>query len=135
MHFKTRALPGVPLDPQILLVFTALSKEMEELARKARQDFLPPLSLFGLASDGSDREWSDGVLTSFMGRTVPMLQDLRNFILRSEEITCNLVHQLASLYNKDSPLYGAWKDVRLSRVFRCAADLFHALIAIDCVIE
>ena len=116
-------------------MFTALCKEMEELANKARTDFLPPLALFGLPSDGSEQEWSDGVLISFMGRTIPLLQDMRNFLNRVEEVTCNLVHQLASLYNKASPLYNAWKDVRLGRVYRCAADLFHALIAIDCTME
>lgn len=54
-----------------------------------------------LINKGSDKEQAqEGENQVRLGRVLPLLQDLSNFVKRSYEVVKNVVQQLAMLYSK-----------------------------------
>uniref|UniRef100_A0A7S1TNP6 WASH complex subunit 4 n=2 Tax=Phaeomonas parva TaxID=124430 RepID=A0A7S1TNP6_9STRA len=131
---------------KVLLVFTFLCEEMEELRSAAEPVFYRKLLVFGsreteyaspddAAADASGLGATGGPECE-MGRLLPILQDLSNFIDRSYCIAVNTVQQLAALYHEREALHkSTFSRTHLLPVFRGLAQVLEMLVTIDAIVE
>jgi WASH complex subunit 7 len=105
---------------QVLMVFVYLCEETRELVQMAETNFFPTLMIFGeSAMPQEDLVAGDGERR--MGRMLPFLQELSNFVDRCYSIALNAVQQLSSLYKPKRELYKTtFKNIKLLPVYRWA---------------
>ena len=89
---------------KVLAVFAYLCDEIHELHDIAAKDFFPELVMFGAPESGAEEEAlpPPGLAEEQMGRMLPFLQKLSNFVERCHNCAVNLIQQLAKLYNGGS---------------------------------
>jgi len=118
---------------KVLSVFAFVGDEIRELAQLADAHFLPALACFGERPADDERQHpAAGEGEEDLGRALPFLQELANFVERCQACALNLVQQLAALYSPLEESYAAtFRDVRLSPAFEDLADLLRVLCAVD----
>jgi len=118
---------------KVLLVFASLGKETNSLVKIAREKFYTPFLLFG---QETNRETPDeGEAQQQIGRMLPFLQDLSNFVNRAYSVVRNYINQLASLYNVKEQLYqNSFKNVHFGVVFYTLGELLTCLVTLDEII-
>ena len=122
---------------KVLAVFAYLCDEIHELSEVAEAHFFPRLAMFGEPLSGHDDD-DDGAPARdafgaapasreiAVGRLVPFLQELSNFVERCHACCVNMVHQLAALYNPREKLHqSTFKHTRLTVAYRSLGDLLH----------
>jgi WASH complex subunit 7 len=137
---------------KVLSVLVFLCDEVQELVDIAEQKMYRPLEVFGVPlpvnadnnKDG-DSGSADGGLSALMkpgtrekmvGKFMPMLQDLSNFIDRCYTVATNFIQQLSSLLRPKEGLYkSTFKNVHLIPCFKALGDLFTVLITLDSVVN
>ena len=131
---------------KVLAVFAYLCDEIHELSEVAEAHFFPRLAMFGEPLSGDDDDdGGESRRDAFgsapasreiaVGRLVPFLQELSNFVERCHACCVNMVHQLAALYNPREKLHqSTFKHTRLTVAYRSLGDLLQLLITLDGVI-
>ncbi|EGB07736.1 hypothetical protein AURANDRAFT_27432, partial [Aureococcus anophagefferens] len=122
---------------KVLAVFAFVGDEVRELGELAEAHFLPALLCFGErpASD-PDAPRATGELEEELGRALPFLQELANFVERCHACALNITQQLAALYSPLEASYAAtFRDVRLCPAFETLADLLRLLATVDRAIQ
>ena len=85
---------------KVLSVFAFVGDEIRELAQLADAHFLPALACFGERPADDERQHpAAGEGEEDLGRALPFLQELANFVERCQACALNLVQQLAALYS------------------------------------
>lgn len=128
---------------KVALVFAHLSSEMFDLTQLAESKFYGPLTMFGHqleeaeqpgAAGEAPRDDSDSPEVQ-MGRFLPFLQDMSNFVQRCHNLIKNCVHQLACLYHERQKLYlSTFKHVHLETVFEAMGQVCRVLITLDAIV-
>ena len=150
---------------KMLMVIVFLSDEMKELKEIAEAKFYDPLIMFGnhpmemesnileREKDNRDRENDfrsipSGEREKMVGKILPLLQELSNFIDRCYAVVVNVVQQLSSLMNNNNKegksLYMAGQAVATSSgstirpffiLFQGLGDILTVLITFDLIIR
>lgn len=129
---------------KVMTVFVYLCDEINELKDMAETKLYGPLVSFGQlpCSASVDDEGTDGeVLPAgarerMLGRILPTLQELSNFIDRCYFVAVNLVQQVSALMNPKDALYrSVFHSCQLKQVFLSLGELLTVLITLDCIIE
>lgn len=130
-----------------VLVF--LCDEISQLREIAETRFFRPLLMFGQnPPDAVDFEKSKhppkpedplfeqaGMKEKMVGRFMPFLQELSNFIDRCYSVCLNLVQQLASLMDNKELLYRCmFNSMHLTSVFKSLGELLTILISLDAIV-
>jgi len=136
---QTTLVDLIKTDNQILnkvmLVFTNNCLEIKLLVEKAKTRFYAPLKMYGSTLGGA-ATGDDGAAQVEFGKSLPLLAELSNLIRRGYSLVKNIVHQMASLYNSNQPLYvTSFKNVHLESVLEHLGDLFVMFITCDDLIE
>jgi len=146
---------------KVTMAFAALCDEVSFLREVALKKFYPALVLFGqentadsttspnsstpttsteVKENGTDATSTtvtngEGDIQIQLGKMLPFLQEMSNFVHRCYELTKNFVRQLASLYHPQQKLYQtSYKNVHLKTVFDHLSELFLLLITFDEII-
>lgn len=94
---------------------------------------MPQLVLFGTLPLREDPEGSvdlaaemPGEEEKMVGKTMPLLQELSNFVDRCATITINFVHQLAALYDSREPNWykSTYRHVRLTPAWEALGECY-----------
>lgn len=116
-------------------MFAVLCDEVSELKLNAETSFYPALIMFGQAKHGDDEVISPGEDELYMGRMLPLLQRMANFVDRCHLVAENMIHQLASLYHSLQKLWkSTFKHTHLRPVFDGLANLLEILVTLDGVV-
>jgi WASH complex subunit 7 len=131
-----------------VLVF--LCDEISQLKEIAETRFFRPLLMFGQnPPDAVDFEKSKkpkkaeeplfdqpGMKEKMIGKFLPFLQELSNFIDRCYSVCLNLVQQLASLMDNKELLYRCmFSSMHLTSVFKQLGELLTVLISLDAIVQ
>lgn len=133
-----------------VLVF--LCDEINQLKDIAESKFYRSLMMFGCnasttttSSHNEQQHNSNNTSSSFeqpgnkeymIGKFLPFLQELSNFIDRCYSVCLNLVQQVASLMNPNELLYRSiFEHTHLPIVSLCLGDLLTILISLDAIIK
>ncbi|XP_011270327.1 hypothetical protein CAOG_08707, partial [Capsaspora owczarzaki ATCC 30864] len=81
---------------KVLAVFGAVCSELNELKHEAETKFYNVLLMYGETFEHTKLEEGDVQLK--IGRLLPLLQDLSNFVTRVQDVVKNTVQQLGALY-------------------------------------
>lgn len=138
-----RVLPQdlVPTDNEllrkVLTVLVYLCDEVHELKNTAESTFYGPLISFGTTGKADEPEDVPlGDREVQMGRIIPLLQELSNFVDRCYSVCVNFVQQLSCLYNSKEQLYrSTFATAHLLPVYKSLGDLFVVLITLDTIIQ
>jgi WASH complex subunit 7 len=124
-----------------LTVLVYLCDEISQLKDIAESKFYRPLLIFGQnALDPTGGSDSEDKLTiskeKMIGKILPFLQELSNFIDRCYAVTVNLIQQLASLFNPKSSLYRTtFKHTHLPTAYYSVAKVLTVLMTLDAIIQ
>ena len=128
---------------KVLTVFVYLCDEINELKDMAESKLYGPLVSFGQKPYPSsvdqevelDSGFSQGSRERMVGRILPTLQELSNFVDRCYFVSVNLVQQLSALLNPKDALYRSiFHSCQLQQAFLSLGELFTVLITLDCII-
>ena len=122
---------------KVLAVFAYLCDEIHELHEIAESTFYPKVTMFGVPKCGVDDEAMPppGQAEEQLGRMLPFLQELSNFVERCHNCAVNLVQQLAKLYNGQEKLFqSTFQYVHLMPVYDSLAQLLAILVTLDCAV-
>eukprot|EP01031_Cornospumella_fuschlensis_P033498 gene33498-40530_t len=133
-------------NEQIRKALTALvylGDEIAQLKDLAETKFYRPLLMFGqlpmdIPTDKVPQETlnSPGKKEQMMGKFLPFLQELSNFVDRCYAVALNLVQQLSGLTNQNDFLYRAvFNSTHLMCLYHSLANLLAVLISLDCIIQ
>ena len=135
---------------KVLSVLVFLCDEVQDLVEIAEHRMYRPLQAFGVAlpvnadnnkdggGEGGDISalLDPGTREKMMGKFLPTLQDLSNFIDRCYTVATNMIQQLSSLLRAREGLYKTtFNNVHLVSCFRCLAELFTVLITLDSIVQ
>ncbi|RYH11491.1 hypothetical protein EON65_38700, partial [archaeon] len=109
----------------------------------AETKFYRPLLMFGqLPMDVPTEKAAQETLNSLgkkeqmIGKFLPFLQELSNFVDRCYAVALNLVQQLSGLTNQSDFLYRAvFNNTHLMCVFHSLANILGVLMSLDCIIQ
>ena len=133
-----------------ITVLVFLCDEINQLKEIAETRFYRSLLMFGnnppeppvieqrLLKHGREEASFDqpGMKEKMMGRVLPFLQELSNFIDRCYSVCLNLVQQVASLMNPNELLYrNIFEHTHLLVVTEALGDLLTVLISLDAVVK
>lgn len=143
---------------KILIVLIFLCDEMKELKDIAETKFYQPLIMFGNMPEeiidsvndkalSGNNSSSSGERERMIGRILPLLQELSNFIDRSYAVSVNLIQQLSSLMSGHkegrhvfqagesiaSPNGTAYRPFLIA--FQALGEILTSLITLDCIIR
>lgn len=120
---------------KVVMVFTYLNNEMNDLCIIAEQEFFAQLIIFGESPAAIPKKMKAGEKELYLGRQLPFLQELANFIDRSYAVVVNTVQQLACLYNAKEKLFqSTFRNVIMTPVYSNLAKLLRALITLDSIV-
>ena len=124
---------------KVLTVLVFLCDEIRELRDIAETKIYRSLVMFG-QTPVTSKPTNDAVLPgereSMIGRFLPTLQDLSNFVDRCYSVATNLVQQLAALLSPKEQLYRTtFQSAHLTSVFSALGDLLSITAVLDCIIE
>jgi WASH complex subunit 7 len=138
---------------KVLIVLIYLADEVAQLKDIAESKFYHPLVMFGQVpisvpdvDNGKELANKAAIFTvdfqetgrkeKMMGRFLPFLQELSNFVERCYSVCLNLIQNLSGLYNAKNPLYrSTFKFAHLSTLFQSLAQLLTILLTLDSIIE
>lgn len=87
-------------------------------------------------NDQDDQEFKSGEREAILGKFLPVMQEISNFVDRCYALTLNFVQQLGSLFNAKDPVYRSLFSRSHVRVmFTRLAELLVVLITIDSIIQ
>lgn len=133
-----------------ITVLVFLCDEISQLREIAESRFFRPLLMFGQnPPDAVDFEKSKnapkpglplfeqpGMKEKMVGKFLPFLQELSNFIDRCYSVCLNLVQQLASLMDNKELLYRCmFSNMHLTSVFKSLGELLTILISLDSIVH
>jgi WASH complex subunit 7 len=114
---------------------------------QASAKFYPGLTLFGQETAAQDAAAgaenaevvqlynngvSEGDIQIQLGKMLPFLQELYQFVQRCYDLLKNTIRQLGALYAKDQKLYQtSFKNVHLRTVFDHLGELLVVLVTLD----
>jgi len=115
---------------KVILVFSSLCLEMRKLSRIARKRFYAPFVLFG--KEQKSGSLTEGDTQVKMGRLLPFLKELSDFVNRATDVVRNVIRQLASLYRDSNELFkNGFKSVHLESVYEHLGQLLADLSMLD----
>ena len=130
---------------KVLTVLVFLCDEVRELRDIAETKIYRKLVMFGQSpiKPSAQGEYSSDSETIFpgekessLGRFLPTLQELSNFVDRCYSVTANLVQQLAALLSPKEQLYrSTFQSAHLLSVFGALGDVMSIMSVLDCIIE
>lgn len=127
---------------KIIIILTFLSEEISQLCEVAQSRFYRPLAMFGqIPMEGEGiTETVDieepGIKETMIGKFLPLLQDLSNFIERCNNVVKNFLQQLAALTNPTSSTCRAsFINSHIISSYTKLAELLSVLIIIDTIIQ
>ena len=85
--------------------------------------------------DDDATAYTDGVLESMLGLTLPLLQEAANFCNRVNAVVLNVVQQFVSLYGRDSRFAPGWSGTRLKPVLLGLGDMLTVLVTMDAIVR
>eukprot|EP01038_Epipyxis_sp_PR26KG_P006379 gene6379-8787_t len=119
-----------------------LCDEISQLKEIAETRFYRPLSMFGQnAPEVKNKvDFSNinipGMKEKMMGKFLPFLQELSNFVDRCHAVAMNLVQQISSLMNTQDSLYRLiFNRTHLPSAFYSLSDLLSVLMSLDTIIK
>jgi WASH complex subunit 7 len=132
---------------KVMVVFASLCEEINVLKEQASAKFYPGLTLFGQETAAQDAAAgaenaevvqlynngvSEGDIQIQLGKMLPFLQELYQFVQRCYDLLKNTIRQLGALYAKDQKLYQtSFKNVHLRTVFDHLGELLVVLVTLD----
>lgn len=136
---------------KVLIVFIFLADEIAELRNIAELRFYHPLTMFGqlplpVVKEGGKADETPfdanvelsktGRKEKMMGKLVPLLQELSNYIERCYAVLLNLVQQLSALCSPKNPLYRTtFASTHLLSMTHSMGTLLTILITLDAIIQ
>jgi len=124
---------------KVLTVLVFLCDEIRELRDIAETKIYRSLVMFGqmpIASKAASETLLPGDRESMIGKFLPTLQDLSNFVDRCYSVATNLVQQLAALLSPKEQLYRTtFQTAHLTSMFSALGELLTVLVTIDSIIE
>eukprot|EP01041_Mallomonas_annulata_P009638 gene9638-20031_t len=125
---------------KVMIVFVYLCDEVEILKNVAETKFYSQILLFGNAHNDDKtihstiNDYRDEVL---IGRIIPLLQDLHEFVLRCNTVVKSFIHQFAALYSsKFNPIYHILsQNFYITKIFNTFGHLLSILLIIDTLIQ
>ena len=137
---------------KVTTVFSSLSQEMITLKKIAKNEFYHPLTMFGVIpiDDGNDRlpEFGSESTTNNnnndttdtieiqLGRFLPFLQKLCNFVHRINAVVKNVIEQLAYLYHPKQKIYmSTYKNVQMDYVLDRLSQTLTILVTFDQIVR
>jgi hypothetical protein len=127
---------------KILTVLLFHCDEIHELQKIAEKEFYRPIVMFGQQPLNPDtkstheEKTSSGYREKMIGKFLPLLQQLSNFIDRCYSVCLNLVQQLASIHDpKQLHFKKIFQITHIQTVFACLGDLCRILMTIDVLIK
>ena len=115
---------------------TSLATEMRNLAEECHDTFIPPLCMYGesaLLEDGiTDEDAQRG-----LGKLLPLLQDVWNWVQRSNKVLVATFRNFGALYSMQHQRdnYYPYTMVHFPLVWHAIADLLAALVMIEEVLN
>lgn len=85
--------------------------------------------------DDDATAYTDGVLESMLGLSLPLFQEAANFCGRVNRVVLNVVQQFVSLYARDSRFAAGWGGVRLKPVLSALGDMLAVLVTMDAIVR
>lgn len=128
---------------KVLTVFVYLCDEINELKDMAESKLYGPLVSFGqqpcpvsVEQDGlEDGALPPGSRERMVGRILPTLQELSNFVDRCYFVAVNLVQQVSALLNPKDALYrSVFHSCQLKQAFLSLGELLAVLITLDSIV-
>jgi WASH complex subunit 7 len=135
---------------KVVSILVFLCDEANELEEIAHAKFFRPLQVFGTAvpaegnsnksssalSQDEEESLKPGDREKMIGKFLPLLQDLCNYVERCYVVVTNIVQQLASLLKAKEHLYRSiFSNCHLFLCFRAIGRIFAILITLDSIIE
>ena len=119
---------------KVILVLSSLCEEVTFLQSQLFENFIPPILMYGERSDCDNLAKGEAQL--MIGRMLPLLQEIKCFITRSQEVGKNIINQLDILYGQQNAAQSiVTKDVHFLSVFEALGTLFTMQVVLDEVIE
>lgn len=121
---------------RITMAMSSLVLEMRSLTEEAYDIFIPPLSVFG-DENGRDEGISDEEAHKGVGKMVLLLQDVWNWVNRTNKVCLTVIRQFAALY---SPVhargnYHPYTCVHFPLVWHALIDLLGAVVSLEEVLS
>ena len=119
---------------KVLAVFAYLCDEINELHDVAETTLFSKITMFGVPKCGAEDETMapPGQAEEQMGRFLPFLQELSNFVERCHNCAVNTIQQLAKLYCAKEKLFqSTFQFVHLWPVYESLAQLLAVLVTLD----
>jgi WASH complex subunit 7 len=129
---------------KVLTVFVYLCDEINELKDMAEAKLYGPLVSFGQTPCPASAEeeaaeqggYPPGARERMVGRVLPTLQELCNFVDRCYFVAVNLVQQMSALLNPKDALYrSVFHSCQLQQLFVSLGDLLAVLVTLDRIVD
>jgi WASH complex subunit 7 len=118
-----------------VLVLVSMKVEMAALATECTDSLLPPLALYGDPDPTTGLVRDDDAMRG-LGRLMPHLMDVWNWLRRVQKVVVLCVQQFASLYDDSfqRTKLAPYQQVNMSTIWMALFDLFGAVAKIEEVI-
>lgn len=127
---------------KVLTVLVFLCDEISQLKEIAESRFYRSLVLFGShapevkPSDEDHALGKPGYKERMIGKFLPFLQELSNFVDRCYNVALNMVQQMSSLMNPKEALHRTtFNHTRIVPCFYALADLLAIMMSLDTIIQ
>jgi len=127
---------------KILTVLLYNCDESQELMKIAEDKFFGPLTMFGQVPlqisdrDAPEERNGTGYREKMIGKMLPTLQEIANFVDRCHAVVLNLVQQLASLHDIKLPAFArTFQKTHLQSAFAALGNILRTLQIIDTIID
>lgn len=129
---------------KVMKVFVDLVFEVDDLERIAKRKVYPTLMTYGHQHPKDEVQGSsltrqlanEAEVAIHFSKFLPSLQEIYFFTRRMNNVGCNLVRQLACVFNDKSKLYtGSFKNVRMATAWDALKKLLVIMITMDAIIE
>ena len=129
---------------KILTVLVFNCEEIHDLKDIAETKLYGRINMFGqqpieVAGDDDSRQsdhYGPGEREKMIGRFLPNLQEISNFIDRCYSVAVNLVQQLSALYDSKHAHYrSTFQSTHLQHVFMSLGQLLQVMITFDTIIQ
>jgi len=130
---------------KVLTVLVFLGDEVTDLLDIVEEKVYAPLSMFGskpvppLTADGEDekdQDFKSGEREMILGKFLPVMQEISNFVDRCYALSLNIIQQLGSLFNTKELVYrGLFQRAHVRCIFTRLGELLQLLITIDSIVQ
>ncbi|XP_065673596.1 WASH complex subunit 4 isoform X2 [Hydra vulgaris] len=118
---------------KVMIVLSTLCTELKLLSQEAQTKFYSPLLLYEEAL--CEKTLEEGEAQLHIARMLPLFQEISNFVQRCYEVVPHVIHQLASMYNKDGHKVINVSDVHFLALFKHLGELLLSMITLDEIIN